>query len=1048
MLRAWTVLSKNSVIAKSIAAIVLVNVTTNYATAAGGAPINTPVLLQQQNVTITGTVTDETNQPLPGVSVMVRGTSIGVVTGGNGKYSLSVPGNAAITFSVLGYQTQEIAAGSGAVINVKLIPVQTQLDEVVVVGYGEQKKATLTGSVSTVKGEELTKNPSPNLAASLQGKLPGLTVSQRSGEPGRDNPDILIRGGGTLGGNNNNSLNGPLYVIDGVPSSQSRQDYVGRMNPEDIESISVLKDGSAAIYGNRAANGVILITTKKGTKGKAQLSYTYNYAFQSPTKIPQMLDAVEFAKVYNEGVAYRGGTAPFYSADVIQQIQTQSNPYVWGNTNWTKEVLKSYAPEQRQNIQVTGGSDNSRYLLSFGTLTQDNLFRNNPTKVQQYNVRTNISVDISKYLTVGANISGIILNRTYSNITTGTNFVNILQANPTLIARYPNGLLGGGRLGENPLLLDSRGSNKEQNYPITSTFTGTFKVPWVSGLKFDVSFNYDLNNRYTKTFSSPYFYYDYNVTTQQNFKVNSTNLAELTERYDQDRTLLYNYRATYDKNFGQHHINVMVGGEQQQNDNNWFNAYRKNFLSTQFPQLRYGSNAAADKNNDGIAGRSAYNNFLGRASYDFASKYIFDFNFRYDGSQIFKAGDRYGFFPSFQGAWRISEEDFFKAAFPFVDQLKIRATYGELGSDRTDGGAYQYAQFYTFANNVVFGSSDVGGIQTAVLPNPTFTWERSKKTDFGIEGSLWKGLFGFDFTYFKERRSSILTQRNFSASKVLGFIGLPPENIGIVDNNGFELILSHRNKIGQLFYNLSFNAAYARNTVVFTDEVPNTYAYRNAQGHPFGAPLLYQADGIFNTQAELDSYPHQPNQKLGDIKVLDLNNDGKIDGNDQFRFDYNNVPKYTFGMNINLQYKQFDMNIGLYGQTKAYNYDGAFANLGNQDFSNASVYRAADRWTPSNPNGTMPRSDAYQPGNTTFFNNNATFIRLRSTELGYTVPISVLSKLKISSVRVFVSGFNLLTWSPKIKWSDPEISGAGLNNGSFVNYPPQKIINLGANVRF
>jgi TonB-linked SusC/RagA family outer membrane protein len=483
----------------------------------------------------------------------------------------------------------------------------------------------------------------------------------------------------------------------------------------------------------------------------------------------------------------------------------------------------------------------------------------------------------------------------------------------------------------------------------------------------------------------------------------------------------------------------MVGAEQQQSNNSSINAYRKNYLSTAFPQIDFGSNAAADKNNGGSAGRSAYDNLFGRLSYDFASKYIFDFNFRRDGSQIFAPGQRYGFFPSFQGAWRISEEDFMKANFPFVDQLKLRATYGELGSDGVN--AYQYAQFFTFGGNQVFGSTDVPGINTGTLPNPTFTWEVSKKTDFGLEGSLWKGLLGFDFTVFKERRSNILTQRNFSASKVFGFPNLPPENIGIVDNAGFELVLSHRNKIGQLFYNVSANMAYAKNKIVFADEVPRTYEYQNATGHPVGAGLYYQADGIFKTQAELDSYPHEANQKLGDIRVVDLNKDGKIDANDQFRFDYNATPKYTFGMNIDLQYKNFDWNISLYGQTKAYNYDGSLQSLGNQDFSNASVYRATDRWSPANPTGSMPRVDAYQRGNTTFFLFQQTFIRLRSTELGYTIPKSVISKLKISSVRVFVSGFNLLTWSPNIKWADPEVTG-------FIGYPPLKIVNLGANVRF
>jgi hypothetical protein len=306
---------------------------------------------------------------------------------------------------------------------------------------------------------------------------------------------------------------------------------------------------------------------------------------------------------------------------------------------------------------------------------------------------------------------------------------------------------------------------------------------------------------------------------------------------------------------------------------------------------------------------------------------------------------------------------------------------------------------------------------------------------------LWKGLLGFDFTVFHENRSNILTQRNFSASQVFGFSSLPPENIGKVSNKGYELTVSHRNHIGKLNYGINANLAYQRSTVIFIDEVPHTYAYQDAQGHPFGAQLLYKADGIFHTPAELAAYPHNNNQKVGDVKILDLNGDGKIDSNDQFRFDYNNTPKYTFGLNMNFSYTNFDLSIGFQGQSGAYASDGSFQSLGNQDFSNGSVYRAANRWTPSNPNGTMPRTDTYSPGGNTFFMYDATFVRLKTLELGYSLPTRFISKIKINGVRIFVSGFNVLTWSKQIKWADPEAGG-------LLSYPQQRVINLGANVRF
>jgi TonB-linked SusC/RagA family outer membrane protein len=1033
MPRAGLFLPKNLLVPKLVCPILMFAITAS----AASKPINHNSFKKTTSITniklaaetITGTITDDKGQPLPGVTIKIKNATTGTTSDVNGKFTISVPdARTVLTFSMIGFETQEIVAGNSRSINITLKDAVSSLDEVVVVGYGEQKRATLTGSVATVSGREISQNPSPNVAATLAGKLPGLIVTQRSGEPGRDDPGILIRGNGTTGDSS------PLIVIDGVPGRGS----FSRLNAEDIESISVLKDGSAAIYGNRAANGVILVTTKKGTKGKPTFNLTYNYGIQNPTKIPDVMDAAQFAEVYNETMLYRG-SAPFYTPDVIQKYRDGSDPVLYPNSDWVDLTIKS-AVQQRINLQMSGGSDNSRYLVSFGKTTQGNNFKNNPTASDQYNFRAKLDVDISKYLSIGANINAIIQNRTYSPVGTNVNFVNILQANPTLPGLYPNGLLGGGRLAENPLLLDRRGRFTDFDLPLQSTFTAAFKVPWVPGLRFDVSYNYDFTSSFDKSFSTPYTYHEYNATTG-NYDVRNggSGIAELTDTYSQSISSLYNYRMTYEKTFGPHHILAMVGGEQQQQNNRNANAYRRNFLSTAFDQINFGSNAPADIANGGSAGRSAYNNYFGRVGYDFESKYIFEFVFRYDGSQNFAPGKRYGFFPGVSGVWRVSEEKFFKAQFPFVDNLRLRATYGSLGSDRV--GSFQYAQFFGFGGNYVFGGQDTPGINTQTLPNPNFSWETSRKTDLAINGSLWKGLLSFEFIYFMEKRTNLLQQRNFSASSVFGFSSLPPENIGKVDNKGYEIELGHRNNIGKLTYNVRANFNYQRSTVVFIDEVPRTFAYQNATGHPVGAQLLYQADGIFNTQAELDSYPHQTGQKLGDVKIIDLNGDGVINQNDQFRFDYNNIPKYTFGMNMDFQYKNFDLNISVSGQLKAYTQDGAYATLGNVDFSNASVHRATDRWTPTNPNGTKPRADAVSLGNNTFFMKEQAFARIKSLEFGYTLPTQFISKIKISSVRLFANAFNLLTWSKEIKWADPEANG-------YVGYPPVRTINFGANIRF
>jgi TonB-linked SusC/RagA family outer membrane protein len=999
---------------------------------------------------ITGTVKDDKGETLPGVSVLVKGTQIGTQTNANGKFTLSgVDPNSTLVFSFVGYDRQEVKIGSNKNINVTMTVSSNDLSEVVVVGYGVEKKATLTGSISTVQGKEVAKSPSPNLAASLEGRLPGLVVNQRTGEPGRDDPNIFIRGTGTDGNSS------PLIIIDGV-----QRDGLSRLNPEDIASFSILKDASAAIYGARAANGVILVTTKRGAKGKPVFNFSYDYAFQSPTKIPTVLDAATYATVYNEGDFYDKGRPttgyiPIYTADQIAKYANGSDPVNFPNTNWVKQAIKPSVGQQKYNMQVTGGSDDIHYFTSFGSQSQDGFFINNPTHYQLYNFRVKVDADVNKYLNIGANISGNLSNGIYPSTgagSTSVNFINILQGNPTLVARYPNGLLGGGRLGQNPLLMNERGTDQIDSYPLFSTFTASLKIPGVEGLKLDASYNYDLSNGFESDFSLPYTYYQYNVLTGNYDKTAATGTTSisLNDTYRRSYTILYNYRLSYDHNFGLNHVAGMVGHEEQQNYYQQFNASRKNFLSASIPQLDLGSTAAADLGNGGYGTSGAYNNYFGRFNYDYASKYLLEFVFRYDGSQIFPAGKRYALFPGVSGGWRLSEEKFIKDNLKFIDQLKLRASWGETGNDRVN--AYQYLQNYGFGQNYVFGTADASAIYALTVPNPNITWERSKKTDIGLESDFWHGLLGFEFTYFLEHRVDLLEQPSGSTSNVFGFTNLPNENIGQVNNHGFEVVVNHHNSIGEVKYSLSANFSYNNSKVIYIDEAPQQQPYQGLTGHPVGAAQYYKADGIYHTQAELNASPHAAGTQVGDIKILDLNHDGKIDGNDTFTFDGNQIPKYVFGLNSDFAYKGFDVNIFLQGQAGAWAYDGNLQNLGTTDFANAIYARAVNRWTPSNPNGTMPRARAYQPGNTTFFLFNDSFARLKTLELGYTIPGKVLTKLKASSLRVFVSGYNLLTYSPTIKWADPELSFNGGNNtgsGNGTNsYPPLKIINLGATLTF
>ena len=1014
------------------------------------AAVNSPGVNETkkvQKIKISGTVIDATtNASLPGVNILIEGTNTGTTTDISGKYSIDVPGaDVVLLFSFIGYLTERIEVAGQSVIDVKMISDIKTLDEVVVVGYGTQRKETLTGSIANIAGNEITKSPAANVSTALVGKLPGLIINQRSGDPGRDDPSMLIRGRGTIDSNPNDGIDvtAPLYIIDGVERS-----LMSRLNPEEIESISVLKDASAAIYGARAANGVIIITTKKGKAGKPTFNLTYNHAFSQPTKIPDMLDAATYAEAFNEADWYRKGRpetgyTPAYSADAIQKYRDGSDPILYPNTNWAKTELKNFSVQKRISMQVTGGSESVKYLISFGHTRQEGIYKHAPTDYKQYNIRAKIDIDVTKNLTVGANISSILGFKKYPVVDTWINFTNLLVANPTLVARYPNGLIAPGRLGENPLLLDQRGYDKIEDAPIYSTFTAAYNVPFVKGLRIDGSFNFDLSNQFEKRYNLPYHYYEYNVLTQQyDYKQGTgASTVELTDTYRKWTTMLYNFKVTYDRTIGQHHVAAMVGQEQQKNRYNWAMAYRKNFVSPAIDQIDVGSTAAEDKNNGGSMTENAYNNFFGRVNYDYASKYLFEFLFRYDGSPKFPEGKRYGFFPAVSAGWRLSEEEFIKNSLPFVNQLKLRFSYGEVGNDRIN--SYQYLQAYSFGDNYVFGKSDAPGILANTMPNPNITWEVSKKTDVGMESSFWNGLLGMDLTFWWEKRSNILWNENLKIPAVYGFPALPDKNIGKVDNHGFELIVSHRKTLSKVAYNVQASVSFARNKIKYIAETQaEGYERQYQTGRPTNTSLYYKADGIFNTLEELDHYPHQSGQQVGDPKIVDLNNDGVIDDKDQYRFKFNSTPEIIFGLNIELQYQNFDLSMFLQGQTNAYNYDNQFTDLGATDFDNAVVERAENRWTVSNPNGTMPRADFYQPGNSTFFLYDATFVRLKTVELGYSLPKSISAKIKLEELRIFVSGFNVLTWAKEIKWSDPEL------NGNILYYPQQRIYNLGINVKF
>jgi TonB-linked SusC/RagA family outer membrane protein len=1026
-------------------------------------------VLIAQDEKISGKVTDEKGEILPGVSVTLKGTTTGVLTDVNGKFTLNVPNasSGTLVFTYIGYASHEVALNGQTTINVQLQPDSKSLNEVVVVGYGTQKKATLTGSISVVKGGDLVKSPQPNISGSFAGRVSGVIANNGSGEPGYDGSNISIRGLATTG---NNSV---LVVVDGIPGQIGGLE---RLDPNDIESVSVLKDASAAVYGNRAANGVILITTKHGKTGKAAISYNFNEGFSSPTRLPKLADAPTYAQIINDINYYNnqaGGRNQVYSNDQIEKFRNGSDPINYPNTDWEKLTLKNYALQNQQNVTVAGGSEDVKYYNSVGITSQDGIFKNGATKYNQYNFRSNIDAIVAKGFKVGLSLQGREEDRKFPTTSAANNFRGIYRGYPTTAAFYPNGLPTVGFDNTNPAITPTSAGGINNNP--TQTFNGILKasydIPGVQGLSLDGFFSADKTGVFSKTFNTPYTVYTYNSTTNiysPSTQGGISGRPYLNESQLNQSLITSNIKLNFVRQLGKHNINAFVAYEQSQNTYNYFWAQRNNFPTVTTPELSQGGSAPSDATNGGSSsdnnGNYNYNrrSVISRLAYNYDEKYLLEAQFRADGSSLFAPGHQWGYFPSISAGYRISKENWFQDKVKFIDDLKIRASYGVLGDDII--APYQYFDNYTFNNAVVLdngqGASPQAGIDQIKLANPNITWETAKKTDIGINAVFLKN-FTLEAIYFRQVRSNILAYRNGSLPGTSGIVNpnggnplVPAENIGKVNNAGFEATLGY-NHPGTFSWGVSGNFTYAKSKIIYFDEAAGTLSYQRQTGNPLNTYLLYQSTGIFRNQAQLDNTPHVPGAQVGDLIYADVNNDQQITSADQKRSKYGNIPQITYGLSLNAGYKNFDLSVLFAGQAEVSQYvlpeSGVIGNFYSSWANNA--------WSPSNPNGSYPKvsdraSSAVSGGlyNSTFWLNDASFLRLKNVQLGYSLSSQALSKLHIKGVRVFVSAFNLLTFT-KVKDYDPEgTNGSGqfgsAQYGSGQFYPQQKIINLGANIKF
>ncbi len=1017
---------------------------------AATARLQTPAAVA--DIPVSGRVTDDNGGGIPGVSVLVKGTTNGTTTDEDGRYKLTAPDNATLVFSFIGYVTEEVAVGNRSQVDVRLVTDIKALSEVVVVGYGTQKKETATGSITSVKGADVVQTPVTNVSNSLAGRLPGVTAVTRSGEPGADGSTIRIRGANTLGNND------PLVVVDGIPGRS-----LDRLDPNSIETITVLKDASAAIYGAQAANGVILITTKRGKAGKPEIQLNFNQGYGRPTRIPRMANAAEYATMLNETDAYRN-RAPRYSPDDIQQFSDGSDPWGHPNTDWFAAVLKPWSGQNYGNLTVSGGSENLRYFLLLGAKSQDGYYKNSAAKYSQYDFRSNLDGKISKDINISFDVAGRQENRNYPVRSANSIFRMVMRGKPQMPAFWPNGTPGPDiEYGDNPAVVstDATGYDRDTWYVLNSNVKLNVNIPWVKGLSFTGNAAVDKGFRMHKRFETPWYLYSWDG---QSYGPDGLPVLEkgkkgfddprLSQETEFNQGILLNARLDYEKTLANvHNLRFMAGTERRSGNVDKFNAYRRFFISTAVDQMFAGGDA--QQNNGGTASQSARLNYFGRVNYNYAEKYLVEFVGRYDGSYIFPQSKRFGFFPGVSAGWRVSEEAFWKNNITFMDNLKVRASWGQTGNDRLELNnvpqEWQYLASYLFGNPGLNNSPFITNftqenktLYEGRIPNPNITWEVASQSNVGFEAQLLNGKLSIEADYFYNKRSQILWPRNASVPRSAG-LTLPPENIGKVANQGFEFNVGYNNTAGRFAYQVGVNGGYAKNKILFWDEAPGVPEWQRSTGHPMNTSLYYNAVGIFRDQAQVDATEAKwPNARPGDIIFEDVNQDGKIDADDRVRNDYNNIPRFTGGLTLNLQYAGFDVAVLFQGAAGATRY----IQTESGDIGNFLKDYYDNRWTPENPDASGPRTfnrdeEYWRNQRNTYFLHRTDYLRLKNLQVGYSLPKALTGKIGMQQLRLYVSGFNLLTYSPKLKDFDPE---SDADNGQ--SYPLQKVVNAGLTLTF
>jgi TonB-linked SusC/RagA family outer membrane protein len=1042
------------------------------------------IICSAQQIIVRGKVTDEKGEALIGVTVKAKETNQGTITDKEGIFSLQVPNrNSILEFSYVGYKTIEVPLNGKTVLNIQMNESTENLNEIVVVGYGTQKKTSLTSAVSVIKGDELLKTPSTNISSLLGGRLPGIASVQESGEPGLDQASLNIRG----------SRFAPIYIVDGMPRS------INEIDPNDIESISVLKDAAAAsVYGLQASGGVIIVTTKKGKEGKPQITYNGSIGASMNANFPKFMDGPQFAYYYNMAdmmdklasgtITDRNQYIPIFTKDDIIKMTNNDPTDGWDNINYIDKVFGT-ATNQKQNITVQGGNENTKYFTSIGYLDQNgNIDR---FTYRRYNLRTNIEANITKHFNLDLGVAGNIGRRHTPAFNSGGTDANpnlgeegwlsiahqTIAIHPYLPIKY-QGLYTASRarntgLPQSPLAaIYESGYKKTKSTDLQTNLSLKFDFPGIKGLNANLTGAYDYSTFYNKNLNTPY---KLNAIRLQD----SSSKGEYTEVLD-PRSVDYitlgegQYTSeqldgqasiNYVNSFNKHNVDLMILWEVRDNKANSLSAYAKNLSFPELPELGLGV-----PDNNPIGGYSTASRSSGsvyRFKYDWANRYLLELSGRYDGSYKLAGnvkGKRWAFFPSGSVAWRISDEKFM-SKLTFLNDLKIRASIG-LSGNNSSLPEYAFLSTYSYGPKLSLNGSLQDALYTSVVANPNLGWEKTLSYNIGYDFTMWKGLLSMEFDAFYNYTYDIQMYMGSGYSPSMGGYFHSYENYGKIDSKGFDTLIKHENKFnlgGKPFnYIIAGNISYSKSRWLRYPDNVDIPDIQRVTGSNVYATYGWIADGLYRSEKEIDNsawYGSRPN--LGDIKYRDINGDGKITyDQDRGLIGRSNRPELMFGLNLVGNWRGFDLNAQFTGGalfdvslTGTY-YNGYDDNtVWTQTFkegSNSPLYLVENAYSIDNPNGTFPRitlstasHGGYNGLASTFWFRNGNYLRLKSAQFGYTIPNKPLAKIGIENLRLFIEGSNIFTISGLPKGIDPE--SPSVNNGY---YPQQKVFMGGVTLSF